>query len=291
MQSRAEMRIRLAALSLVATAVACSSGSLDGGADGSGGAARGGSGGAPVTCAAAGSSGFAALSTGAGGTGGGSPAGSGGTAGAPSDIACPDSVGTATGGGRIVGDDGKELLASVTASVRISALNHATSGALTAVTMEADSDASTQWTWFVSIPGLPPDRINVGDRFELNVVARDCGLTLGPSLPCQTVALARCGSLAAFTSQQYAERGVSPPALGSWGIALQDAGTVCHFARALTDCGYDIHAVRVTAQDETLTLTPGETGSIAGLSVTLSGYGSPVCDGSGYFSLSGFRAP
>jgi hypothetical protein len=293
MHPSAAMRFLLAALPLIATVVACSRGNLDGRTAGSGGDGTGGGGGAAGSCVASGAAGFGALSAGAAGSGGALVPGLGGTSGTPSDTICPDSIGSASGSGTLYRADGVPLM-SMTAPVQVTAIESYPLQPLTQVMLVADTLAGApRLIWSLAIGGLPDARFNVGDRFDLHVTEVPCALPEVPTPPpCQTVVLTRCGSLIAFTHQNY-DRPPSPPSLAPWGIAVADGGAICRRANTSTppSCQYQEHAARITMAQETLELLPGQSGSIADISFTIADYGSPGCDGSGYLTMSGFRAP
>lgn len=261
-------------------------GSMAGAGGGAGGI--GGTGGGAVA-GMAGSGGPAGSSAGGrGGAGGVLVTGHGGTGGAPSDQPCPAGVVvTPTSRSLILGADGMPLLASVAAPVVVTEIQRATSGVISRVTLMQET-SSQQWTWAPWIQDLPDDRIKVGDHFDLNVDARACAYPTTTDA-CQTVVLARGGSLIVFTSQQS---GPTPlPALDSWGFSIASAGIICSTG-GFPGCRTVIIAAKVTVGAETLTLVPGQSGAIGDLSFRLASYGSPSgCDPVGWFTMSGFRTP
>jgi len=152
-----------------------------------------------------------------------------------------------------------------------------------------------RWTWSPDIPDLPPRQLNIGDRFDLTVDAH-----APPSSPadvtCQTVVLARSGTLVAFNSERQTPACSSLPALDAWGLSIVNAGPVCEHPSTAVRCdGFYFFGVQVSSGGESTSVASGQTVSIDGLSLALREFSGPTdygCDGAvATASLAGFRVP
>lgn len=298
------MRVSLLVVTLAAAASACGGKSADG-PGGAAGTSSGGSGGSAGTSATSGSGGSGGSGGSAGSAGGssGGPGGAstGGTGGPPITgvsghggspyPACGGGTASTLVDGEIIGGDGMDLLASVTATVTVSTLESAPGGSGFRVVL-SDVASSARWTWAATIPDLPVNLISPGDQLDLTVDARACQIPL-TSLPCQTVALARNGALLVFTAALWGLRDPPLPALGPWGVSTSDTTVVCSTSDQF--CEHRSHAMQITMGTETATLPPGHSIALGSVTFALGTFDEPVdhgnCDAGGRTLLAGFRQP
>ncbi len=225
------------------------------------------------------------LDSGAGGVFGGG--GSGGQD-APYPACDPDVRGEVNQRRMLLGEDGLPIGESLTAAVTVSAIDGAN------VTL-ADATGGRRWTWSPNIPNLPANRINVGDRFDLTVDAH--AVQSPPGGPtCQTVVLARCGTLVAFNSERATPTCASLPPLDAWGISVTNAGPVCEHPSTDIRCdGFYFFATQVSIGNTSTVVAPGQTIARQGLSFSLREFSGPTdyaCDGArAIASMAGFRLP
>ncbi len=288
-----------------------SAGSSDGGSAGSsdGGSAGSSNGGGGASCAknlggwigtrTGGTGGGSAGTNSGGSTGGNTIAGSGGTSnggrgGSGSSYPACTTTGPAAGryaGGSLKNVDDTSILAPMTATVRMSAVD-AWPGSSNGIRVTLSDTASTrQWVWWLAIPDLPPDRINGCDSYDLTVDARECSGYPGWA-PCQTVVLARDGALVAFTVNLQAVGIPLPTALEPWGIAVADAGPFCEISSPT--CGEVHHTARVTVGNESAMVVPWQTVTMQGLSISMGNFHSVIrimCDLPASTTMVGFRLP
>ena len=286
------MRRRTALLCLLAATLSCEDNKMSGATGGAGGSTSGGTGsGSACATNLAGRVGTitSGSGTGASGTAGSNGTSSGGQGGSGSMLpACTNAGGY--GAGTLANVDGTSILAPLTATVTMTAVddNGPGNGSAIRVTL-ADVASTRKWVWWLSIPDLPADQINGCDRYELTVDAASCPF---PGGSCQSVVLARNGVLVAFSVDLQAGLIPIPNALAPWGITVADAGAVC--AIPSPTCGENRHAARVTVGTETATLAPYQTATLQGLSISVgsfTAYSHTMCDVPATTRMVGFRLP
>jgi hypothetical protein len=227
--------------------------------------------------------------SGSGGSDGAGPSGGGSDGRATRYPACsPDVRGDIDPRRMLLGADGLPVREALTAAVNVTAID----GAQITLT---DLAGTRRWTWSPSIPDLPANRINVGNRFDLTVDAQSLPSSPG-GLPCQTVVLAVSGTLVAFNSERATPACSSLPALDAWGVAVANAGPICEHPSTDARCdGFYFFATQVSVGNESTTVTPGQTTAFQGLSISLRELSGPTdygCDGAtAVASMAGFRAP
>ncbi|HXU03954.1 MAG TPA: hypothetical protein VN903_23490 [Polyangia bacterium] len=231
---------------------------------------------------------------GAGGAGGaaGTGGGSGGQGGALSSYpACTGGGPCTAAGGLILDASERAVMTSLTATVMVSAVDRGPTSNNNRIKVTLADTASTQtWVWSPAIPNLPANRLNVGDRFDLNVDASACPFP--GTGACQTVVLSRAGALIAFTVDLQSANMPVPTALAPWGISVGDAGAVCGFASA--SCAQIQHNARVTVGSETTQLAPYQTATVQGVSISVADFNAVTriaCDLPATTRFAGFRLP
>jgi hypothetical protein len=223
-----------------------------------------------------------------GGNGGNAAAGSGGRGGSGSSLPVCTNVGRYAGGALHNPDD-TSILAPLTATVTMAAVEDWPGNSAGIRVTLADTASTRRWVWWLAIPDMPADQINGCDRYELEVDASPCPF---PGGSCQTVVLARGGALVAFTVDLQAGLIPLPAALAPWGITVADAGAFCEISSPT--CGEVHHTARVTVGNETATLTPYQTVTLHGLSISVGSFETiihTICDVPATTRMAGFRLP
>jgi hypothetical protein len=134
-----------------------------------------------------------------------------------------------------------------------------------------------EWRLYLQIPDLPSTLINVGDELRLEIAARSKTTPFFPFPPLitvdQTVVLSRAGRLVLFTTVaadwSVLSFEIAQQALGPWGIQLGATGATCDAPERLR-CGRPVfHDLTVVMNGERATISPGRTGRVGSLSVSV----------------------
>lgn len=138
----------------------------------------------------------------------------------------------------------------------------------------------------VAVSGLPPDLVAPGEALEFSLdVAQNRGFFVNFD---QTFVLAHGTDVVLFAAQRRTLQGLPLPLLAHYGVVLEDTNTTCLAPE--NACGPN-HLLQVTADDATLTVTPGTAAALGDLivSVDAASENAWCCDGKDTLRVAGFR--
>jgi len=240
------------------------------GGAGAGGVVRGGAG----TGAATGDGSGGGSGTGGGGTSGSGTlvAGRGGTGGAVGLPECVDTESPVVATGCITDETGAVTGVSAGTVVTVTALDQGDPipsvcelgpGPSREVVLRAADDR--EWHYFVALPSLPDDFVQVGD--ELDLLAREGIVDVYRMI--QTVVLGHNGELVVFTVNSQDPR---PPDLSAYGLELAVGEPYCNVQTSCTAVPHVVEEYRefvVTQGTDEHHLRAGDTQQLTGVSISV----------------------